>query len=361
VADGRRCLRDPDGTPVEVRLSEDPEAPACVLRTHAFALPALPCLPPGRPSLDHVKPAPALAAAPPPGAGAGADAPAVAPAGKPAAAAAHGGPRAPSSAQEPAAGAGAGAPRDAAKLAKSGPVPSKGSLAHASKGASSQPNAAWPVTGADRGLLTGARARAHDSSSSFDGGVGAGTRLSGEVWLIQELCTGGTLQDAVESGRFHGADGALDVPAVLATAQVLAVVQGLQDPVQGHRTCDERPTQHACASAACACCACVRTSLPLPRSHKTLQLPAQAPASEAQSAGAVRRSLSMAWPTCMARASCTPTSPPCPCSFLPIRRALGLSCCKPVGPSQRARWGQPSSAHPDHADQVEGLKVLRVA
>jgi len=336
VADGRRCLRDPDGTPVEVRLSEDPEAPACVLRTHAFALPALPCLPPGRPSLDLVKPAPALASAPPPGAGAAADAPAVAPAGKPAAAAAHGGPRAPSSAQEPAAGA--GGPRDAAKLAKSGAVPSKGSLANASKGASSQPNAAWPVAGADRSLLTGAHASAHDSSSSFDGGAGAGTRLSGEVWLIQELCTGGTLQDAVESGRFHSADGALDVPAVLATAQVLAVVQGLQDAVQGR------------ASAACACCACVRTSSPLPRSHKTLQLPAQAPASEAESARAVRRSLSMAWPTCMARASCTPTSPPCPCSFLPIRRALGLSCCDSVGPSQRARWGQPSSAHSDHAE-----------
>ncbi len=348
MADGRRCLRDPDGTPVEVRLSEDPEAPACVLRTHAFALPALPCLPPGRPSLDLVKPAPALASAPPPGAGAAADAPAVAPAGKPAAAAAHGGPRAPSSAQEPAAGA--GGPRDAAKLAKSGAVPSKGSLANASKGASSQPNAAWPVAGADRSLLTGAHASAHDSSSSFDGGAGAGTRLSGEVWLIQELCTGGTLQDAVESGRFHSADGALDVPAVLATAQVLAVVQGLQDAVQGRRTCDDRPTQHACASAACACCACVRTSSPLPRSHKTLQLPAQAPASEAESARAVRRSLSMAWPTCMARASCTPTSPPCPCSFLPIRRALGLSCCDSVGPSQRARWGQPSSAHSDHAE-----------
>jgi len=44
VADGRRCLRFPDGTPVEVRLSEDPEAPACLLRTLAFALPALPCL-----------------------------------------------------------------------------------------------------------------------------------------------------------------------------------------------------------------------------------------------------------------------------------------------------------------------------
>jgi len=224
VADGRRCLRFPDGTPVEVRLSEDPEAPACLLRTLAFALPALPCLPPGRPSLDHVKPAPALAAAPPPGAGAGADAPAGAPAGKPAAAEANGRPRVLSFEQK--LPAGGGAPRDDMKPAKPGTLPSPGTP-RASVGASAtQPSASWPVASADRGLLTGARAGARDSSHSFDGGMGAGTRLSGEVWLIQELCMGGTLQDAVESGRFHVADGALDVPAVLATAQVLAVVQG---------------------------------------------------------------------------------------------------------------------------------------
>ena len=40
------------------------------------------------------------------------------------------------------------------------------------------------------------------------------------MWLLQELCAGGTLQDAVDRGRFHTADGALDMPAVLATAQV---------------------------------------------------------------------------------------------------------------------------------------------
>ncbi|KAK9841052.1 hypothetical protein WJX81_007873 [Elliptochloris bilobata] len=93
--------------------------------------------------------------------------------------------------------------------------------------------AAWPVAAADQpgGLVPPRSSSLADSARSFDasdptsspnstwGSGRPGGRYAGEVWLVQELCLGGTLQDAVERGRFHGADGALDMPAVLATAQ----------------------------------------------------------------------------------------------------------------------------------------------
>ena len=198
VADGRRCLRCSDGVPVEAKLSDDPAAPASLVQTLAYALPAKPY---GRP--------------PQPG---------TLPAGAPAAASASpfAGARAKSGEITPAASS---SPRAAAPAPAGGPP----NLAHPSITPNQDP--AWPAAAADQpgGLVLPRSASLADSAHSLDEAaprndavaIGrTGARYSGEVWLVQELCPGGTLQDAVERGRFHGPEGALDMPAVLATAQV---------------------------------------------------------------------------------------------------------------------------------------------
>lgn len=212
VADGRRCLRCSDGVPVEAKLSDDPAAPASLLRTLAYALPAKPYLP-APPRHDGSSKRSFDGRPPQPG---------TPPAGPPAAVGASPfvGSRAASGEFTPASSA---SPRAAP------PAGGAPNLAHPSITPNQDP--AWPAAAADQpgGLVMPRSASLADSAHSLDeaaprngaaAGGRTGARYSGEVWLVQELCPGGTLQDAVERGRFHGPEGALDMPAVLATAQV---------------------------------------------------------------------------------------------------------------------------------------------
>jgi len=264
VADGRRCLRCSDGVPVEAKLSEDPSAPRSLLRTRAYAMPALPCLPPAhevvfakpqsRASIPVSQTATATSAATTPtfANGAGAAAPDFTASADPsdgraaaAAAAAAAGPKKPDASvgAEPiqaAADCGkqagtAAEPRNPGhnageEIEVGVPATSVGSAGGASIG-STVSAAAWPAAASDAaGVCLKRKSSLADSAHSFDGAFERqADRYAGEVWLIQELCTGGTLQDAVESGRFHNLDGSLDMPAMLATAQVPARASPLKD------------------------------------------------------------------------------------------------------------------------------------
>ena len=169
MAAGQRCLRGTDGTPVEAAVSTDAAAPASLVRTLAFALPGTPYLPPPLPR-QATDPVDGLAGQPD-----------EAEPGTPPLRAPTTGSSSPFTAQQ------VGRTQDAANIE-----------APAARSGSGGDPTSTPAT------------------QISDGGEGAG----GEVWLLQELCQGGTLQDAVERGRFHNIDGALDMPTVLATATV---------------------------------------------------------------------------------------------------------------------------------------------